>query len=652
MSQDVPRTAFVLGLFCTGLAAVRAFGRVGIPVYGFDADAPQHGFRSRYGHHEVCPDPVTAPDALARFLVERARRLEAPPILYPTADAFVACVSSCRHLLEPYVIHALPAADVVTTALDKRRQYLAVEAAGIPVPTTFHPETVEDVHALAPMLEYPVVVKPAFGYRSRAVLRDKARRIDGPAALAAVCDTMTASGHPVVIQERIPGPDTNHAKVCAYLGAGGERLACVCAREIRQYPVDFGVGTLMETIDDPALAVLGLRVFSALRWRGPGSIEFKRDGRDGRWKFAAASGVNFPLIQQADLSGSPTKAGPGRVGVRWVDELYDPRSAWAHHRAGSLSVTGWVRSLAGVQVSALFARDDSRPFRTALVDLFGGGVRRVLGARWLQRAKIVHCRALRRVRRALDEGVLAARPKSVQLEPQMVNALFARAAREEGLRCRRVGELLQIEDEEGRLVLRMAGVYTDLDGFAAGTICGDELLSRQVLAGAGLPIPRGRAFRFDKERDAVGFARALGTACVTKPARYTSSSAGVSVGLQTAREIRRGFRRAALYGDEVLVEEHVAGDDYRLLIYDGRCLSVLCRERPAVVGNGRDTVATLIRRENARRVIASPAHVINEINTTPSTELHYFVRNRNECTHPFQTILRDLMRARALRIPA
>jgi hypothetical protein len=50
-------------------------------------------------------------------------------------------------------------------------------------------------------------------------------------------------------------------------------------RKLRQYPVDFGVGTLMESVAEPELAALGLRFFNAMGWRGPGSIEFKRDGR-------------------------------------------------------------------------------------------------------------------------------------------------------------------------------------------------------------------------------------------------------------------------------------------------------------------------------------------------------------------------------------
>ena len=376
MRQMVP--CFVLGLFDTGLAVVRALGRSGLTVFGFDHQRDEFGFRIKFGVHAVSPHPRAA-DELVAFLCERARHCSERPILYPTSDAFVTFVSENRHTLEPHFRFALPSCESVSIALNKAAMYALASEAQVPVPCTQTPGTLDDVRRLATVVAYPAVIKPLVGHLWRERYRgDKAIRVDGAPALVSWFEEILAAEQPALIQSLVVGPNTNHCKVCGYFDGNGEPRAVICMRKIRQYPVDFGVGTLMETVVEPEVRELGLRLFRAMNWRGPGSIEFKRDDRDGRWKLielnprlwqqhslAEVSGMNFPLLQYLDLTGHAATVDTYRAGVRWLDEFRDPRSAWEHRKRAALTFTQWGQSLSGVRAYALWAPDDPAPFLAA-----------------------------------------------------------------------------------------------------------------------------------------------------------------------------------------------------------------------------------------------------------------------------------------------
>ncbi|NMC78612.1 MAG: hypothetical protein GYA59_04545, partial [Chloroflexi bacterium] len=124
------------------------------------------------------------------------------------------------------------------------------------------------------------------------------------------------------------------------------------------------------------LAELGLNFFRGIDYRGIGSIEFKRDERDGQltmielnprlWQQniqATACGMNFPLIQYLDLTGNHPHAQTNfREGVRWLDAMADFQSFWDYHRQGKLSSWEWIRSWARARSFATFAPDDLGPF--------------------------------------------------------------------------------------------------------------------------------------------------------------------------------------------------------------------------------------------------------------------------------------------------
>jgi D-alanine-D-alanine ligase-like ATP-grasp enzyme len=87
-----------------------------------------------------------------------------------------------------------------------------------------------------------------------------------------------------------------------------------------------------------------------------------------------------------------------------------------------------------------------------------------------------------------------------------------------------------------------------------------------------------------------------------KPARNTGKGNGVTAGITKRRDLARAMALAAVYGGEIIVEEQVAGDNYRLLFFDGELLDAVCRVPPTVRGDGIANLKELIRRENRERL--------------------------------------------------
>ncbi len=368
--------AFVLGLFDTGLGAVRSLGRVGIPVIGLESDPRMPGFKSRFCKAKVCPDPVHESDKLLRFLLNEGTRLDYPGVLFPTSDASVLFLSRYRAELRESFRFALPSEDVLEAIVNKRKQYEMAEKVGTPYPRTFYPEDLDDIDRIKSEIEYPAFIKPYYSHLWRETFDNKGFKVNNPQELRERFSEILPTGLQVMVQSIILGPNTNHFKVSAYMAANNEPLAVFTLRKIRQYPVDFGVGTMVESLCYDELRELGLTFFRGIQYRGIGSIEFKRDERDGRLKMielnprlwqqnhhATRCGMNFPLIQYLDLTGqNPEPHTEFTEGIKWFDEMADFRAFWDYFRRGQLMPWTWVRSWIDAKSFATFAWDDLAPF--------------------------------------------------------------------------------------------------------------------------------------------------------------------------------------------------------------------------------------------------------------------------------------------------
>ncbi len=75
---------------------------------------------------------------------------------------------------------------------------------------------------------------------------------------------------------------------------------------------------------------------------------------------------------------------------------------------------------------------------------------------------------------------------------------------------------------------------------------------------------------------------------------------GVTVEIQDEERLIEAFRRAQKISRQVIVEKFIPGEDYRLLVINGRFIAAAHRKAAQVQSDGTSTVRDLIKAENAR----------------------------------------------------
>ena len=130
----------------------------------------------------------------------------------------------------------------------------------------------------------------------------------------------------------------------------------------------------------------------------------------------------------------------------------------------------------------------------------------------------------------------------------------------------------------------------------------DKPLTHQILRGEGIPTPDYVPFTLKKMEPALEFLKVPNRKCVVKPASGTGGGRGVTTGIQKISHLAKAAAAAAVYCDELLIEEQLPGDNYRLLYLDGELIDAFLRRPPGVVGDGKLTVSKLVDAANDERL--------------------------------------------------
>jgi cyanophycin synthetase len=162
----------------------------------------------------------------------------------------------------------------------------------------------------------------------------------------------------------------------------------------------------------------------------------------------------------------------------------------------------------------------------------------------------------------------------------------------------RLNEYSLVQLGQGVHQKRIRATMTSQTSALAVDVASDKELTTRLLAAAGLPVPRSEAVR-NVDR-AVAIANRLGYPVVVKPLDGNHGR-GVCLDLQDADELRAAYPIAVEESRRgwVIVENHVVGKDYRVLVVGGRMVAIAERVPAHVIGDGVHTVRELVDDTNS-----------------------------------------------------
>lgn len=164
-------------------------------------------------------------------------------------------------------------------------------------------------------------------------------------------------------------------------------------------------------------------------------------------------------------------------------------------------------------------------------------------------------------------------------------------------------------------------ISSSKDAYLAQNIQRDKWSSNILIQRLNLPIPKWQMIANISELEQTW--SEYEKPVVIKPAGLTGGH-GVSVDINTIEEAKKAFKFAkdaveskdrSTWQKKIMIQEQVSGEDYRLLVINGK-LEIVTKRIPAfTIADGRRSIKELIEDMNAdpRREISNPAHILKPI---------------------------------------
>ena len=378
MHNELPY-AVILGIADTGYGVARSLAPFGIPIIAFESDTTRPEIRTNLCEVNIFSDEI----ALLNKLLSLSSGSRLKPLLYITSDALVMFYNTNRHILADHFLIDFPSQRTTNLLMEKGKFATFARDNGLAIPKTKIIQNRYDVEACAEEMAFPCLLKPywrdvnwkracfpkVFSFFDRA---DFLKRINA----------IFSVEHRLVLQEWIPGGDSDIYFTLTYYDSNSRCLADFTGRKLRQWPILTGSTCCAEPSDNHEVRQTTISLFDQIQYSGFGSVEFKKHqvtgklfimeptvGRPNHQSFiAAANGINMPLVAYMSLTGLDIfrQRQPKRSSI-WIDEQFDILSIIVGTLKGQLNLRHLIRSYLKCKSFRFINRKDMMPFFYALL---------------------------------------------------------------------------------------------------------------------------------------------------------------------------------------------------------------------------------------------------------------------------------------------
>lgn len=394
---DRPPAAVVMGLSPTGLHVARSLRAQGASVIGV-ADGLQAGNASNSIAQLIRDDGDAGRllSALMKFAEAEAAKGFAKPVLVPSSDSYVEFVIAHHEQLAGCFAFQASYRDGLAARIMAKDSFAALCAeAGLAMPQSAE-RTRTSLLENPPAIPFPWMVKPAEIHRIKeAMAGSKGWIVRSAEELRSTADQIPEDAGVLVVQEIIPGPESEIVVTCCHASESGEIEQLFAARKLRQFPPGFGSASLVQSASEPEAEALTRTLLQSIGYRGIAAAEFKREPRSGELKiievnvrpslwFSLSEAASRPVVAQAyramaDLPALGEDA--QQNGVRWRYALKDTASAAFYRKARDFVLPAPDLNAVGAASSTVFpvfAVSDPRPAIAEGINFLQKATRRVL----------------------------------------------------------------------------------------------------------------------------------------------------------------------------------------------------------------------------------------------------------------------------------